>query len=242
MDQKPMFNIMATANQCTADNLAATNPWPANLPGMICKSAPLGVHASHRLSQCCSGKVYNITTPTTPDSLAYPIYCGLVCQINPSMLEPNDANPFGYSDMWKCLIDAGYDLGGGQVQCSENKIKGVPMPKFTSKPTGDWVSKSWAPDYNDPGLIPPLTSISHYPASSVATDAPTTQSTAPASATSKASESTPSSKPATSAPTSAQTTAAPTPTSSTPSSALTLRPNYKESLAVVALVLINWIL
>lgn len=145
--------------QCTGSptfNLAnpGTNQfseWPSNIPGLICKAAPFGYYASPRFSQCCSGKVYNITTPTNPDDPAYPVSCALFCQVDPELNEINDRYPYGFSEHFMCLNDGKVNggeegMGGaGEVVCATVTAEnGDPIPtSYESSWTGDWQTRSY---------------------------------------------------------------------------------------------------
>ncbi|OJJ02326.1 hypothetical protein ASPVEDRAFT_41819 [Aspergillus versicolor CBS 583.65] len=117
----------------------ATSEWPENLPGYICKTPPVGPESAPRLAQCCSGPVYNITSPTSPDDPAYPVTCATLCQVDPAFDAKNESNPFGWSDFFMCLTDGGKPDGGG-VNCDTVTVKGEPAPtSFSSTPSGSWL-------------------------------------------------------------------------------------------------------
>ncbi len=117
----------------------AVSEWPDNLPGFICKTPPVGPENASRLAQCCSGPVYNITSPTSPDDPAYPVTCATLCQVDPAFAAKNESNPFEWSDFFMCLSDGGKPLDGG-VYCDTVTVKGNPAPtSFSSTPTGTWL-------------------------------------------------------------------------------------------------------
>ncbi|KAL4865300.1 hypothetical protein BDV12DRAFT_174824 [Aspergillus spectabilis] len=124
---------------------------PNNLPGYVCITQPVGTHGVDRFRECCWGEVYNITEPTTPDHPAYPVSCGLVCQVHPSWEGPNYNNPIGYSDLFMCWTDGGR-LDGvelGDSWCWMNSLADEPAPtSFPSTPVwDDWTSYwSYYPD------------------------------------------------------------------------------------------------
>lgn len=159
--QKPAKAVTAPANmhpKCDAGSTFDLNrpggftEWPENLPGLICKTEPLA-RVPSRLSQCCSGPVYNITSPTSPDDPAYPVTCATLCQVDPefdAFQEPSEENPYGFSDFFKCLNDdpevPDVIAGGGNVNvvCATVSVSGKPMPTFTDTPTGDWTTKTFS--------------------------------------------------------------------------------------------------
>ncbi|KAI0017372.1 hypothetical protein F4780DRAFT_755618 [Xylariomycetidae sp. FL0641] len=118
--------------------------WPANLPGIICKTPPVGAYRAERFARCCSGPVYNVTAPTAPDDAAYPVSCAALCQVAPEFDAPNDANPYGWSDSFMCLTDGGRDTAAGEIVCGTVSVPGVPMPSsFASTPDGAWATPTW---------------------------------------------------------------------------------------------------
>jgi len=149
-----------SSSQCTGSptfNLA--NPgdnkyseWPSNVPGLICKTPPIGYGSAERLPQCCSGPVYNITSPTSPDDPAYPVSCALFCQIDPELNETNEKYPYGFSEFFMCLNNGnvlGEEDGGPprsfEVVCGTvTADNGEPSPtSYESTWTGDWQTRSW---------------------------------------------------------------------------------------------------
>lgn len=117
----------------------AISEWPENLPGYICKAPPVGPESAPRLAQCCSGHVYNITSPTSPDDPAYPVTCATLCQVDPAFDAKNESNPFGWSDFFMCLSDGGKP-DSGSVNCGTVTVKGEPAPiSFSSTPSGTWL-------------------------------------------------------------------------------------------------------
>ncbi|KXH67377.1 hypothetical protein CSAL01_04582 [Colletotrichum salicis] len=51
----------------------AFSEWPESIAGIICKTPPVGRNGAPRFAECCSGTVYNITSPTSPSDMAYPV-------------------------------------------------------------------------------------------------------------------------------------------------------------------------
>jgi hypothetical protein len=137
--------------------------WPEKIPGLICKTPPIGYWNSPRLAQCCSGPVYNITTPTSPDDPAYPVSCALFCQIDPVREQRNFSYPYGFSDFFMCLTngqdpdanDGGLRRGiqnrdepifnnGADIVCATITVPGVSAPtSYPNSPTGLWLTKSY---------------------------------------------------------------------------------------------------
>jgi hypothetical protein len=96
--------------------------WPDDIPGLICKTAPFGYYAHARFAECYSGKVYNNISPTSPGDEAYPVSCGLFCQIDPKLDVRNGRYPLGWSEHFMCLINGVIDgpsdpLTQGEVFC-----------------------------------------------------------------------------------------------------------------------------
>ncbi|KAL4911021.1 hypothetical protein BDW74DRAFT_172475 [Aspergillus multicolor] len=119
----------------------AYTEWPENLPGLICKTPPVGPESAPRFAQCCSGTVYNITEPTTPDHSAYPVSCALLCQVDPNLDVIKGDTPYGWDDHFMCLTDGGQDNSGGDVTCDTFTVEGKPMPtEYASTPSGSWVT------------------------------------------------------------------------------------------------------
>ncbi|KAL4886833.1 hypothetical protein BJY04DRAFT_212807 [Aspergillus karnatakaensis] len=131
----------ATFNEISSNAITPAE-WPANLPGLICKTPPMGPNSSSRFAQCCSGPVYNITEPTTPDHPAYPISCAAVCQIDPALDDQraNYDNPYGWTDHFMCITDGGRLTDQGEIVCDSVTVPGKPAPtEFASTPTwADW--------------------------------------------------------------------------------------------------------
>ncbi|KAL3461923.1 hypothetical protein BJX64DRAFT_259971 [Aspergillus heterothallicus] len=123
----------------------AVSEWPSNLAGYICKTPPTGPNSSPRLPHCCSGPVYNITSPTTPDDPGYPMTCATICQVDPALDKLNDNNPYGWSDFFMCLIDGGrLTSDQSEVVCGEVDVEGETAPThFSSTPTWDAWSSYW---------------------------------------------------------------------------------------------------
>lgn len=146
-----------TFNLAISDN--AYSEWPEHIGGLICKTPPIGSYNAPRFAQCCSGKVYNITAPTTPDDPAYPMSCALFCQVDPVFNAINYKNPYHFSDYYMCLND-GMDRRGGEVVCATNPVDGeVATPSFTSTPSGAWLTKSYSLDpWLDPSGFGDMTS------------------------------------------------------------------------------------
>ncbi|KAI6780010.1 uncharacterized protein J7T54_007486 [Emericellopsis cladophorae] len=152
---------MDSPGQCTGSptfNLAVTNSafseWPENLPGLVCKTPPMGYYHAARFAECCSGTVHNITTPTSPDDPAYPVTCALLCQVDPKLDEHNDRYPYGFSEHFMCLADGRVGLPeeesnprgapGGEVVCATLTVTGVEAPtSYPNSWTGDWQTRSY---------------------------------------------------------------------------------------------------
>ncbi|KAI0141627.1 hypothetical protein GGR57DRAFT_403136 [Xylariaceae sp. FL1272] len=142
-----------TANQpqCTGNPTfdlsggKAITEWPEKVSGFICKTPPIGsLHAS-RFAQCCSGKVYNITTPQGPESDAYGVSCAMFCLVDPKSDEPNEKYPYRFSEHFMCLTNGDEEASGFEVVCGDNKIEGIPeTTSFESTWTGWWQTADWA--------------------------------------------------------------------------------------------------
>ncbi|KAL2864262.1 uncharacterized protein BJX67DRAFT_225250 [Aspergillus lucknowensis] len=136
---------------------SAFSEWPDNLPGYICKAPPVGPESAPRLAQCCSGTVYNITSPTSRDHPAYPVSCATLCQVDPAFDKSNDDNPYGWSDFFMCLTDGGQP-DPGSVVCGTVTVKGEPAPtSFSSTPSGSWMTdwtSYWTYDVHPDDLFP----------------------------------------------------------------------------------------
>ncbi|KAL2845504.1 hypothetical protein BJY01DRAFT_214169 [Aspergillus pseudoustus] len=162
---------MSSQNQCTGSitfnevSSGAITEWPSNLPGYICKTPPVGPNSDPRLPHCCSGPVYNITTPTTPDDPAYPMTCATLCQVDPALDEKNEDNPYGWSDFFMCLIDGGRLTSDTETVCGwVDAENGEPAPSsFASTPTWPawtsyWTSVVYSTDDSDHStFLEPLT-------------------------------------------------------------------------------------
>ncbi|RDW93795.1 uncharacterized protein DSM5745_01117 [Aspergillus mulundensis] len=119
----------------------AYTEWPENLPGFICKTPPVGPESAPRFAQCCSGTVYNITEPTTPDHPAYPVTCAMLCQVDPNLDVIKGDTPYDWDDHFMCLTDGGQDVTGGDVTCDAITVEGKPMPtSYASTPSGSWAT------------------------------------------------------------------------------------------------------
>lgn len=143
-----------SGNRCRgspSSNLVNSGPtfseWPDNIPGLICKTAPFGYYHAPRLAECCSGKVYNITEPTSPGDEAYPMSCALFCQVDPKLDESDDRYPYGFSEHFMCLSNGTEEYVGGEVICATVSAEnGAVAP--TSYPhtwTGDWQTRTYTP-------------------------------------------------------------------------------------------------
>lgn len=122
---------------------AAFSEWPSRIPGLVCKTPPMGSFSAPRFAQCCSGPVYNVTSPTGPDDDAYPVSCATFCQVAPELNVANhDSNPYGFSDHYMCLTDGGtLSDDGWEVVCDTLSVAGVAPPtSYASTPTGTWMT------------------------------------------------------------------------------------------------------
>lgn len=197
------------AEMCTPHSATRIAPGdanlPVNLPGHICLTSPFGPYAAPRFNECCSGKVYNVTSPVQEDDPAYPLSCAVVCQVDKKYdsLDPMDANHANFTDFHMCILDGGKDKAAllkarWSYLCYDAKVKGVPDPIFTTTPTGVWATASLdLPQYslvplptskNDPRLtVSPLSVESSTATGSngdaSATTAPTTSAESNASTT-----------------------------------------------------------
>lgn len=105
--------------------------WPANIGGYICKTPPFGQGNAPRFAQCCSGTVFNITSPTDKIDPAYPMSCALFCQVDPKLTELTDD---GSSPHMDCLTDGGKESSNWELVCATNPVASeVPFP--TSYPS-----------------------------------------------------------------------------------------------------------
>lgn len=142
----PTFDLSSTS---------AFSEWPTKIPGLICKTPPTGSLSAARFAQCCSGEVYNVTSPTTPDDAAYPMSCAAFCQIAPDFDARNDRYPYGWSDHFMCLTDGGEEASDWEVVCDTVTVKGTPAPDtYASTPTGPWVTRSYSDPFADTGASP----------------------------------------------------------------------------------------
>src|SRR5687768_8112881 len=124
----------------------AITEWPDKIPGWICKAPPFGYYSAPRFENCCSGKVYNITTPSTPDDEWYPMSCALFCQVDEAHLTRNDKYPYGWDEHFMCLTNGGEPYHG-EVICASNSPVKAPAPStWPSTWTGAWQTKSYALD------------------------------------------------------------------------------------------------
>ncbi|KAJ0415787.1 hypothetical protein BJY00DRAFT_251687 [Aspergillus carlsbadensis] len=121
---------------------------PDNLPGYVVVTNPINNSGAARFRACCWGDVYNITAPTDPSHPAYPVSCGLVCQVHPDWAfhGPNWDNPDNMSDLMLCWTD------GGRIDQSSEEIPGdsygwmnslvdepVPVVYPSTLVFGDWM-------------------------------------------------------------------------------------------------------
>ncbi|KAL2837136.1 hypothetical protein BJX68DRAFT_25370 [Aspergillus pseudodeflectus] len=162
---------MSSRNHCTGGvtfNQIYSNAiteWPSNLPGYICKTPPVGPNSDSRLAHCCSGPVYNITAPTTPDDPAYPVTCATLCQIDPALDAKDEDNPYGWSNLFMCLTDGGRLASDKETVCDWVQAEnGESAPStFDSTPTWPawtsyWTSIVYSTDDSDhTSYLEPLT-------------------------------------------------------------------------------------
>ncbi|EMR65039.1 hypothetical protein UCREL1_7992 [Eutypa lata UCREL1] len=134
----PTFDLSSTS---------AFSEWPTKIPGLICKTPPTGSLSAARFAQCCSGEVYNVTSPTTPDDAAYPVSCATFCQIAPDFDARNDRYPYGWSDHFMCLTDGGEEASDWEVVCDTVTVKGTPAPD-TNDVGDDIVVYEWSRTLN----------------------------------------------------------------------------------------------
>jgi len=109
--------------------------WPVNIPGYICKTPPFGRGNAPRFSQCCSGPVFNVTSPSSRGDVEYPMSCAVFCQVDPRLGEPDEGNPDDGGLMSRhmmCLTDGGKAPGDWEVVCATNTVAGS-----VSLPTSD---------------------------------------------------------------------------------------------------------
>ncbi|KAF3386139.1 hypothetical protein F1880_000231 [Penicillium rolfsii] len=152
------------ANHCTGNptfnevSSGAFSEWPENLPGLVCKTPPFGIYSAPRFAQCCSGPVYNITSPTSPDSPAYPVTCATLCQIDPALNAFNDRYPYHWSDHFMCLSNGGTEPSEWDVTCATITVRGEAAPtSFSYTPTGSWMTQSYDLDsfgFPEPSSVP----------------------------------------------------------------------------------------
>ncbi|KAK1723568.1 hypothetical protein CaCOL14_001194 [Colletotrichum acutatum] len=137
------------AGDVTFNTLAsnAFSEWPESIAGIICKTPPVGRNSAPHFADCCSGTVYNITSPTSPDNKAYPVSCATFCQISPKMNADNVNNPYGFNDHFMCLTDGTREPSSWEVVCATVTLPGVAWPStFPSTPVLSWKTRSWTTD------------------------------------------------------------------------------------------------
>ena len=104
----------------------------------------MGRGRAERFARCCSGKLYNITNPTTPEDEAYPMSCATFCQIDPERAEANKKYPYGWDDHFMCLLGDDEE-SNWEVTCATITVEGKPMPtSFESTPTGPWMTSDYS--------------------------------------------------------------------------------------------------
>lgn len=125
----------------------AFSEWPESIAGIICKTPPVGRNSAPHFAQCCSGTVYNITSPTSLNDKAYPVSCATFCQISPEMNADNPNNPYGFSDHFMCLTDGTREPSSWEVVCATVTLSGVAWPtSFPNTPVLSWTTRSWTTD------------------------------------------------------------------------------------------------
>ncbi|KAK1633325.1 hypothetical protein BDP81DRAFT_434680 [Colletotrichum phormii] len=157
----------------------AFSEWPESIAGIICKTPPVGRNSAPRFAECCSGTVYNITSPTSPSDMAYPVSCATFCQISPQMNVDNPQNPYGFSDHFMCLTDGTREPSSGEVVCATVTLPGVAWPTvFPNTPVLSSKTRSWTTDIYS--RISEVTSLGDSqtasPTATVSTDVATTSS------------------------------------------------------------------
>ncbi|CRG82776.1 hypothetical protein PISL3812_00122 [Talaromyces islandicus] len=187
-----------TANQCVGNPTfnevtnGAISEWPENLPGYICKTPPFGISSAPRFAQCCSGTVYNVTSPTSTNDPAYPVSCATLCQVDPALAEFNNKYPYHWSEYFMCLTDGGADASDWDVVCSNVTVKGDPAPtSFTHTPAGPWVTSSYAIDslgFPEPTAVSVLSSARSETTAVSSTAASSTAASTPAASNAGLSE------------------------------------------------------
>lgn len=122
----------------------AYSEFTENLPGVVCKTPPVGHNTAPRFAECCSGPVYNITSPTDPDSPAYPVTCATLCQVDPAYNTGDEKNPYAWSNFFMCLTNGGVE-SSGEVLCDTFTVPGHPAPtSFSHTPTGVWMTATYS--------------------------------------------------------------------------------------------------
>jgi len=106
------------------------NEWPAYVPGFVCKTPPIGRNSAPRFAQCCSGRVYNVTSATNDSDPEWPMTCALFCQVDPKQGETSsEANAPGLTGQLACLSDNGREPVEWEVECATNTAaSGLPWP------------------------------------------------------------------------------------------------------------------
>lgn len=137
---------------------AGSSPeWPANMSGFICKTPPTGPASAPRFAQCCSGTVYNITSPTSPGDPGYPVSAATLCQVDPALAQNDPKYPFEWSEHFMCLTNGGKEPSYWSVTCANVTMPSNPAPtSFIHSPTGWWITKSW--DHDRMGFFRPFAS------------------------------------------------------------------------------------
>ncbi|UQC75017.1 uncharacterized protein CLUP02_01670 [Colletotrichum lupini] len=162
----------------------AFSEWPESIAGIICKTPPVGRNSAPHFAECCSGTVYNITSPTSSNDQVYPVSCATLCQISPEMNADNPDNPYGFSNHFMCLTDGTREPSSWEVVCATVTPPGVAWPtSFPNTPVLSWKTRSWTTDIYS--RISEVTSVVESPATSptatVTTDITTSSSSQEAS-------------------------------------------------------------
>ncbi|QKX63800.1 uncharacterized protein TRUGW13939_10971 [Talaromyces rugulosus] len=247
------------ANQCVGNPTfnevtnGAISEWPDNLPGLICKTPPFGTNSASRFAQCCSGPVYNITSPTSADDPAYPVSCATLCQMDPALNKFNNKYPYHWSDHFMCLTDGGTEASDWDVVCDTVTVKGDPAPtSFIHTPTGPWQTSSYALDswgFPEPTAVSVLSNVQSETTavSSTRSSTPTATSTGlsetalPSTSVLPSISSSPPSSPSPSPSLSGTgTTTAPVPTTSTSNGGKLNLKNASTALLAVSMLCIGW--
>ncbi|KAK1706245.1 hypothetical protein BDP67DRAFT_182105 [Colletotrichum lupini] len=158
--------------------------WPESIAGIICKTPPVGRNSAPHFAECCSGTVYNITSPTSPNDQVYPVSCATFCQVSPEMNADNPNNPYGFSNHFMCLTDGAREPSSWEVVCATVTPPGVAWPtSFPNTPVLSWKTRSWTTDIYS--RINEVTSVVESPTTSptatVTTDITTSSSSQKAS-------------------------------------------------------------